>query len=123
VSTSATAEPVDHAALDRQIDAVCRLMSAHAGAIELLDVSVHGAVRVRFTGMCTGCPFRPLTMRGTIGPALSEVPGVTAVHADGARISEEAAERLELYLGASASPLAAIGTVAGIAPSANQSLP
>jgi Fe-S cluster biogenesis protein NfuA len=123
MSASATAESVDRAALDRRIDAVCRLMSAHAGAIELIDVSVQGAVRVRFTGMCTGCPFRPLTMRGTIGPALSEVPGVTAVHADGARISEEAAERLEFYLGASASPLAAIGTEADVALSADQSLP
>jgi Fe-S cluster biogenesis protein NfuA len=93
------APPVDRAALELRIDEVCRLMSAHAGAIQLVDVSALGAVRVRFTGMCTGCMFRPLTMRGTIEPALAGVTGVTAVHADGARISEEAAERLHRYMG------------------------
>jgi Fe-S cluster biogenesis protein NfuA len=91
-------QPLDRAVLQQRIDDVCRVMSAHAGAIELLDVSPLGAVRVRFTGMCAGCWFRPLTMRGTIEPALSAVPGVTAVTADGARISEEAAERLRRYL-------------------------
>jgi Fe-S cluster biogenesis protein NfuA len=95
----AAAPPIDRAALERRIDEVCRLMSAHAGAIQLIDVSALGAVRVRFTGMCTGCMFRPLTMRGTIEPALSAIAGVTAVHADGARISEEAAERLRRYVG------------------------
>jgi Fe-S cluster biogenesis protein NfuA len=94
----AAVPPVDHVALERRIDDVCRLMSAHAGAIELVDVSASGAVRVRFTGMCTGCMFRPLTMRGTVAPALSAIAGVTAVHADGARISEEAAERLHRYV-------------------------
>jgi Fe-S cluster biogenesis protein NfuA len=69
-------------------------MSVHAGAIELLGVSAGGVVRVRFTGMCQGCPFRPLTMHGTIIPALIAVPGVTKVLADGARISDEAAARL-----------------------------
>ena len=94
----AAAPPVDRAALELRIAEVCRVMSAHAGAIQLLDVSALGAVRVRFTGMCTGCLFRPLTMRGTIEPALSAIAGVTAVHADGARISEEAAERLRRYM-------------------------
>jgi Fe-S cluster biogenesis protein NfuA len=96
----AATPPVDRAALERRIDDVCRLMSAHAGAIELLEVSAAGVVRVRFTGMCVGCVLRPLTMRGTVVPALSEIPGVTAVDADGTRISEEAAARLAGYLGA-----------------------
>jgi Fe-S cluster biogenesis protein NfuA len=96
----AAAPPIDRAALERRIDEVCRLMSAHAGAIELVEVSATGAVRVRFTGMCVGCVLRPLTMRGTVVPALSEIHGVTAVHADGTRISEEAAARLAGYLGA-----------------------
>lgn len=105
--------PVDHAALEQRIDDVCRLMSAHAGAIELVEVSARGAVRVRFTGMCTGCMFRPLTMRGTVAPALSAIAGVTAVHADGARISEEAAERLRRYLGDGApGPLAPLNPMA-----------
>jgi len=90
--------PLDRAALRERIDAVCALMRAHAGAIELVEVSERGVVRVRFTGMCAGCQLRPLTMRGTIAPALESLPGVTAVHADGARISEEAAQRLASYL-------------------------
>lgn len=96
----AAAPPIDRAALERRIDEVCRLMSAHAGAIELVDVSAGGTVRVRFTGMCVGCTLRPLTMRATVLPALSEIAGVTAVVADGTRISEEAAARLAGYLGA-----------------------
>ncbi len=100
----AAAPPIDRAALEQRIDEVCRLMSAHAGAIELVEVSSRGAVRVRFTGMCAGCLFRPLTMRGTIEPALRAVPGVSAVAADGARISEEAAERLRRYMGEEAWP-------------------
>jgi len=90
---------IDRPALERRIGAVNRVMSAHAGAIELVSVSAAGAVRVRFTGMCAGCAFRPLTMRGTIAPALEAIDGVSAVVADGARISEEAAERLAFYLG------------------------
>ncbi len=90
---------VDAAALRTRIEEVCALMRAHAGAIELVEVSDGGVVRVRFTGMCAGCQLRPLTMRGTIAPALESLPGVAAVHADGARISEEAAARLARYLG------------------------
>jgi Fe-S cluster biogenesis protein NfuA len=97
--SSATATAVDRELLAERIEQVCRVMGAHAGAIELLDVSPAGGVRVRFTGMCTGCLFRPLTMMGTIEPALLQVPGVTSVEAAGARISAEAAERMRRYMG------------------------
>jgi hypothetical protein len=40
-----------------------------------------------------------LTMAGTIAPALMAVRGVNSVHADGARISEEASQRMRRYLG------------------------
>jgi hypothetical protein len=49
--------------------------------------------------MCQGCPFRPLTMHGTIIPALLEVTGVSEVWAAGARISEFAQARLRAALG------------------------
>ena len=97
-SSPAPATEIDGAALALRIEEVCRLMRAHAGAIELVEVSTAGAVRVRFTGMCAGCMFRPLTMRGTIAPALAAIAGVSAVHADGARISEESAARLASYM-------------------------
>jgi Fe-S cluster biogenesis protein NfuA len=85
---------VDRAAVERRVEEISRVMAVHAGAIELLDVAQDGAVRVRFTGMCQGCPMRPLTMLGTIEPALMAVPGITTVSADGARVSTEAAERM-----------------------------
>jgi Fe-S cluster biogenesis protein NfuA len=94
---AATAVDRDH--LDERLRLLCAVMSAHAGAVELVEVSAAGVVRLRFTGMCAGCAFRPLTMAGTIVPALMAVPGVTGVQADGARISEEAARRMQRYLG------------------------
>lgn len=90
---------VDIELLQRRLHQVNAVMSAHAGAVELLSVSPAGAVRLRFTGMCSGCLFRALTMKGTIEPALLELPGVSSVSAPGARISEEAAARMHRYLG------------------------
>lgn len=90
---------VDRAALEERIRQVCAVMRSHAGAIELVGVDADGVVELRFTGMCQGCPFRPLTMHATIAPALLTVPGVTEVYAAGARISEFAQERLRAALG------------------------
>jgi Fe-S cluster biogenesis protein NfuA len=100
VTTAVTAPAqVDRAALAQRIRQVCAVMRSHAGAIELVGVDAAGVVELRFTGMCQGCPFRPLTMHGTIIPALLAVPGVTEVWAAGARISEFAQERLRAALG------------------------
>jgi Fe-S cluster biogenesis protein NfuA len=68
-------------------------LDAHAGGIELVSVE-RGVVRLRFTGMCTGCPLRPVTTASTIRPALLELDGVTAVEVEGSRISAEAEARL-----------------------------
>ena len=51
-------------------------------------------MRLRFTGMCTGCHLRPLTTASTIRPALLSLDGVTAVEIEGSRISAEAEARL-----------------------------
>jgi Fe-S cluster biogenesis protein NfuA len=89
------AEPrVDRALVVERITEVNRIMDGHAGAIELDDLSDDGVVRVKFLAMCQACPFRPLTMAGTIRPALLAIPGVTRVDAIGSRISEEAEHRL-----------------------------
>ena len=82
-----------------------RLTAAHAGGVELVEVSDDGEVRVRWTGACTGCPFRPMTMAGTPRPVLLGVDGVRGVEAQGSRISEEAEARLAYYFGSEA-PLA-----------------
>jgi Fe-S cluster biogenesis protein NfuA len=68
-------------------------LDAHAGGVELVGVE-DGVVRLRFTGMCTGCHLRPLTMFSTIRPALLDLEGITAVEAEGSRISAEAEARL-----------------------------
>ena len=74
------------------------LLAAHAGGLELAEAA-DSAVTVRFTGMCTGCPARPLTLAATVRPALLAVEGVTSVAAEGSRISEEAEHRLAAFLG------------------------
>jgi Fe-S cluster biogenesis protein NfuA len=89
--------PLDRQALARRVDQVSQAMGTHGGGIELVNLSAQGAVRVRFTGLCAGCQLRPLTFAETIEPAIRAVPGVSAVAADGARISEQAAARLRHY--------------------------
>jgi Fe-S cluster biogenesis protein NfuA len=69
------------------------ILDAHAGGIELVEVR-GSAVRLRFTGMCTGCHLRPLTTASTIRPALLELTGVETVEIEGSRISAEAEARL-----------------------------
>jgi Fe-S cluster biogenesis protein NfuA len=88
---------VDRDLVDERIAEVNNLMAAHAGGIELVDGEADGALIVRFTGMCTGCFNKPVTMATTIRPALMHVPGVTSVMAEGGRISDEAEERLASY--------------------------
>lgn len=73
------------------------MLGAHAGGIELLGVE-GTTVRLRFTGMCTGCHLRPVTTASTIRPALLELPGVEAVEIEGSRISAEAEARLAAAL-------------------------
>jgi Fe-S cluster biogenesis protein NfuA len=74
------------------------VLSAHAGGIELVGVA-RGVARLRYTGMCTGCPLRPLTTVSTVRPALLEVEGVDAVEIEGSRISAEAEARLAAAFG------------------------
>jgi Fe-S cluster biogenesis protein NfuA len=87
----------DRRCLEERVALVSRAMAAHGGGIQLVDLDARGGVRVRFTGLCAGCQLRPLTFAETIEPALLGVPGVRAVHADGARISDEAIARLRHY--------------------------
>jgi Fe-S cluster biogenesis protein NfuA len=96
---------VDQAALAEAMDLLSRLTAAHAGGVALEGVSRDGVVRVRWTGACTGCPFRPMTMAGTLKPVLLAVDGVRGVEAQGSRISEEAEARIAYYFGSEA-PLA-----------------
>jgi Fe-S cluster biogenesis protein NfuA len=97
--STATPTTVDLTALEDAVERVCRLMRFHGGAIRLVGVSDDGDVEVRFEGMCQGCPIRPVTLYGTIMPAIAAVPGVSSVRARGVRLSEESALSLmtEVY--------------------------
>ena len=76
-----------------RVDELRGVLSAHAGGIELVAVA-GGVARIRYTGMCTGCPLRPLTTVSTVRPALLELAGVESVEVEGSRISAEAEARL-----------------------------
>ncbi len=64
-----------------EIDRALRI--AHGGGLEEVRPGL-----VRFTGMCTACPTRPLCFEHSIRPLLGDVDVV------GMRISDEAKERL-----------------------------
>ena len=81
-----------------RIDALGAVLGAHAGGVELVEVA-GGTVRIRYTGMCTGCPLRPLTTASTVRPALLELDGIEAVEVEGSRISAEAEARLVAAFG------------------------
>ena len=89
---------IDHQALDDRLQALSNLIATHAGGVEVADLSEDGTLRLRFTGMCQGCPYRPLTMAATIRPALLAIGGITNVVAAGSRISDEAENRLAEFL-------------------------
>lgn len=80
-------------AIEARLEALRPVLDAHAGGVELLGVR-DGVVRLRFTGMCTGCHLRPLTTASTIRPALLELDEVSDVEIEGSRISAEAEARL-----------------------------
>jgi len=80
-------------AIEARLEALRPVLDAHAGGVEVLEVR-DGVVRLRFTGMCTGCHLRPLTTASTIRPALLELEGVREVEIEGSRISAEAEARL-----------------------------
>ena len=85
------------AAVQQRLAELGPVLGAHAGGIELVEV-VGSTVRLRFTGMCTGCHLRPVTTASTIRPALLELAGVEAVEIEGSRISAEAEARLAAAL-------------------------
>ena len=81
-------------AIEARLTLLASALDAHAGGVELRDLSTDGVVSLRFTGMCTGCPLRPVTLNGVVKPALMTIDGVNAVQAEGGRLSREAEERL-----------------------------
>jgi Fe-S cluster biogenesis protein NfuA len=71
-------------------------LRTHGGAVECTGVE-EGTVRLRMTGLCAACLFKPVTLAATIRPYIRERLGMGA-EIEGARISAEAQERLERAL-------------------------
>ena len=88
---------IDADELATAVARVNQMMASHAGAIAIDEVG-SDSVKVRFIGMCTGCPARATTMAGTIRPALLAVAGVEQLEIAGYRISDESAARLDALL-------------------------
>ena len=94
MTLSLDAQQATQSAVDARLDFVRRRLRAHAGGIELRGVDPDGIVRLRFTGMCAGCPLKPLTMAMVVIPALRPLKGVREVVAPGARVSATSQARL-----------------------------
>jgi Fe-S cluster biogenesis protein NfuA len=102
---------VDRAQLQRRIEALNVLLRSHAGEIELAGVSAEGVVSLRYTGMCAGCDYRPVTTLGTVAPALHDLAQVTKVEIVGAKVSAEAHARIAASLEGSGAAARAIRLV------------
>ncbi len=76
------------------VDSLSAVLAYHGGGVVLEGVSPAGKVRLSFTGMCSHCSLRPVTMAAILRPALESLDGVTAVEIAGLKISEEAEQRL-----------------------------
>ncbi|AWS40214.1 NifU family protein [Streptosporangium sp. 'caverna'] len=85
---------VDREAVERRVRSVDRMMFVHRGGVELADVDDQGNVEVRYTGMCTGCTYRPVCSEVTVRPALLAIEGVVSVKIQGGRIDEGNQARL-----------------------------
>jgi Fe-S cluster biogenesis protein NfuA len=92
-------EPPGIEEIREHVEMLSEFLGQHAGGLTLEDVDEDGHVTVRYTGMCTGCLYRPVTMGATIRPFLLEVEGVTSVDAVGSRMNDKAQARLEEDLG------------------------
>jgi len=78
-------------------------LRTHGGAVECVGVD-DDTLRLRMTGLCAACLFKPITMEATIRPFIAERLGLQ-VEMVGARISAEAQERLERAFADSYEPI------------------
>ena len=91
----------DPTALAARTEMISHLLQAHGGGIELVDNDTPDIVRVRFTGLCTNCCLRPLTVANIVRPVFTDLEGVRDVEVEGSRISTEAMESLRRDLASS----------------------
>lgn len=91
---SDTPAPVDCTKLEARARLVSRMLAPHGGGVEVVGAGADGTVRLSFTGLCTACWLRPITLENVVGPAFRDLDGVADVQVDGVRISAQAQARL-----------------------------
>lgn len=92
--TSDAPASVNRTKLEARARLVSRMLAPHGGGVEVIDAGADGAVRLSFTGLCTACWMRPITLENVVGPAFRDLDGITDVQVDGVRISAGAQQRL-----------------------------
>jgi Fe-S cluster biogenesis protein NfuA len=85
------------AVLDTQVRP---LLAMHGGALDLVEITPTGEVKLAFAGACCGCSLKSVTYTLGIRQKLMPVPGVTEVTVAGVRLSKAAIERAERMYGA-----------------------
>jgi Fe-S cluster biogenesis protein NfuA len=85
------------AALDTQVRP---LLAVHGGAVDLVEITPAGEVKLAFAGACSGCSLKSVTYVLGIRQKLMPVPGVTDVTVEGVRLSKAALARAEQMYGA-----------------------
>ena len=102
---------LESASVQEAVALVDRALRAHGGGAhvaafgpdieDMEDSDRH--VQLRLTGLCTGCPYWPVTLGVTIEPLLSRELGPVTVSIEGKQVSESTKKRLTLL--ANHSPL------------------
>ena len=85
------------AVLDTQVRP---LLAMHGGALDLVEITPAGEVKLQFQGACCGCSLKSVTYVLGIRQKLMPIPGVTEVAVEGVRLSKAALERAERMYGA-----------------------
>lgn len=68
--------------VEQAITKIRPYLKRDGGDIELVDVALDGAVKVRLTGACFGCPYSQITLQAGVERVIKqEVPEVTKVEA------------------------------------------
>jgi Fe-S cluster biogenesis protein NfuA len=78
--------------------AVSPALRGHLGGIDATGVDEEGRVHVRFTGACTTCAYRKMTLVGAVYPRLASIEGVEGIACEGVPVTRRELDRmLEAY--------------------------
>jgi len=91
-----TASPPFRAEIDEALTVLNSALRTHGGGAECTGFDT-ATVRLRMTGVCAACLFKPVTLQATIAPYIRARLGL-GVEVEGARISAEAQQRLAAAL-------------------------